>query len=176
MRELIQAILEGDEQAVTKFYYQFSPRIARFLSRKLPPQDVQGLVNEVFMEAIDALPTLKEDANLSSWLYSIAQHKIVDFYRKRKVKSLVLSQLPFLDILAREIDQPEFQMEKDKIRDRMEEAYHVLSEKYRHILMLHYEQDLPIKEIALQLDLSPKATESLLFRARQSFKKAYERE
>jgi DNA-directed RNA polymerase specialized sigma24 family protein len=50
-----------------------------------------------------------------------------------------------------------------------------ISQKYRSILRMHYEEQMPVKTIAIALNLSPKATESLLFRARQSFIKAYER-
>jgi RNA polymerase sigma factor (sigma-70 family) len=77
--------------------------------------------------------------------------------------------------MAQEINQPEFQYEKDKMRDKIEAAFYALSSKYQEILRLHYEEKVPVKQIALRFDLSFKATESRLFRARQQFKAAYER-
>jgi RNA polymerase sigma factor (sigma-70 family) len=83
--------------------------------------------------------------------------------------------MPFLQIIANEISQPEFQFEKDRIRDKIEEALQSLPHKYREIIHLFYEEKIPVKEIAKIFNLSFKATESLLFRARQSFRLAYER-
>ena len=100
---------------------------------------------------------------------------MVDHYRKQKIKSILLSQLPFLELIAKEIDQPEFQLEKNKIRDKIEKSLHSLSQNYEQILRMHYEEDIPVKGIADRLQLSFKATESRLYRARQCFIQAYER-
>lgn len=164
-----------NEQEVIKFYQKFSPRILRYLQRSLPHELAQEVLNDVFLDAIDELPTLRKMENLQAWLYKIAHNKIVDYYRKKKIKSFLLSQIPYLELIAQEIHQPEFILEKNKIRDNIESAMLTLSQKYRSVLRMHYEDQMPIKTIAVSLNLSPKATESLLFRARQQFIKAYER-
>jgi len=170
----IKRILKGESDAVVDFYKFYSPKILRYLSKKLPGyEDAQELTNDVFLEAIDSLSILRREENISSWLYRIAHNKMVDFYRKKKIKSILLSQAPYLQIVANEISQPEFQFEKNKIRDIIEQALQNLSQKYRKILTLHYEEKLSVKELAATFNLSFKATESLLFRARQSFKLAY---
>lgn len=176
MTRLIEQILHGDAKAVTQFYKMYSPKITRYLSRKLPNHnDAQEITNDVFMEAIESLPLLKQTEKLQSWLYTIAHHKMVDYYRKKKISGLILSQIPYLELVAQEINQPEFQFEKNRIRDGIEHTLHKLSDPYRTILQMHYELDLPVKEVATELNLSFKATESLLFRARKAFQKAYER-
>lgn len=172
----IKNIIKGDSHAAIEFYKFYSPRILNYLSKKLPRiEDAQELTNDVFLEAIDSLSMLRKEQRILSWLYKIAHNKMVDFYRKKKIKSVLLSNMPFLEIVASEINQPEFQFEKNKIRDGIEATLRNLPENYRRILRLHYEERIPIKQIARILDLSFKATESLLFRARQSFKLAYER-
>ena len=172
----INRILKGDSQAVIEFYKSYSPKILSYLSKKLPRhEDAEDLTNDVFLEAIDSLSLLRKKENTSAWLYGIAHNKMVDFYRKQKIKSMLLSQAPFLQIFANEIYQPEFQFEKNRIRDKIEEALHNLSHNHRIILQLRYEKGVSVKEIAKTLNLSFKAAESLLFRARQSFKLAYER-
>lgn len=172
----IERILNGDSKAVVQFYKSYSPKILSYLIKKLPRrEDAEDLTNDIFLEAIDSLSLLQAEKNISAWLYKIAHNKMVDFYRKRKIKSILLSQVPFLQIVASEIHQPEFQLEKNKIRDNIELALHSISEKYQKILRLHYEDQIPVKTLAAIFNLSFKATESLLFRARQSFKLAYVR-
>ena len=88
---------------------------------------------------------------------------------------MLLSQIPYLEIVDSEVHQPEFILEKNKVRDKIEATFKSLPDLYRKILKLHYEDLLSVKEIAAILAMSFKAAESLLFRARQSFKLAYER-
>lgn len=172
----IKKIIQGDEQGVIDLYKKTSPGILSYLTKHLPrKEDAQELLNDVFLEAIDALPTLHKEENLSAWLYRIAHNKIVDYYRKKKIKSFLFSQMPYLELIAEEMSQPEFQFEKNKIRDRIEASLLAVSKRYQQILRMRYEEDMSVKNIATTLNLSFKATESLIYRARQDFIKAYER-
>jgi RNA polymerase sigma-70 factor (ECF subfamily) len=176
MTTLVDGIIHGDKHSIVELYHLYSPKISMYLKNRLPrPEDAQEVLNDVFFDAIDSITLLKKKENLSSWLYRIAHNKVVDFYRKKKIKSVLLSQVPFLEIIAQEIHQPEFQFEKNKIKERIEKTLSSLSKQYKEILSLHYEQKVPVKDLALRFNLSFKATESLLFRARMSFKKIYER-
>lgn len=176
MIKIVEKILSGDAQAVIDLYKQTSPKLFRYLVKRLPRQeDAQEILNDVFLEAIDALPTLRKEENLSAWLYRIAHNKIVDYYRKKKIKSFLFSQMPYLELIAAEINQPEFQLEKNRIRDKIEAALLSVSIRYQQILRMRYEEDMSVKAISISLNLSFKATESLLYRARQDFMKAYER-
>lgn len=169
MTSLIQRIKQGDKQAIREFYGMYAPSIGRFLGRKLPQEEAKEILNDVFFDAIDELPFLKNTDNIKAWLYRIAHNKTVDYYRKKKIKSVLLSEIPFLQIAAKEIQQPEFQFEKNKLRERIEQTLEKLSDKYREILRLHYEDGMKIKQIAAVLGMTPKATESLLYRARMKF-------
>lgn len=176
MRSLIVKVLDGDPQAVSNFYKEYSPKILHYLLNRLPTQeDAEDLTNDVFLETIDSLNFLSKEENLGAWLFKIAHNKMVDYYRKRKIKSILLSQIPYLEIVSNEIHQPEFQFEKNRIRDRIESTLLKLPENYQKVLRLHYEESIPVKKISAELNLSFKATESLLFRARKQFQLIYER-
>lgn len=175
MEERIDKIRSGDKEEIRAFYREFAPRISRFLSRKVPQEDAKEILNDVFFDAIDQLPLLKNTDNIQAWLYKIAHNKSVDYYRKKRIKSLLLSQVPYLDLVAKEFEEPEFILEKNRIKERIEKAMQMISVKYAIILRMHYEDGMRIKEIAVSLNLTPKACESLLFRARVGFIKAYER-
>lgn len=173
MKVLVNRILDGDSQAVIEFYNLYSPKILKYLRGKLSIEDAQEILNDVFFEAVDSLSVLRNKNNILAWLYKIAHNKTADFYRKKKIKSILLSQAPFLKIIASEINDPEFQFEKNKIRDEIEKVFLSLPKQYRKILKLHYEERISVRDLAPIFDLSVKATESLLYRARQSFKTAY---
>jgi RNA polymerase sigma-70 factor (ECF subfamily) len=176
MASLIDQIIQGDSDAVLQFYKMYSPALMRYLSKRLPRQeDAEEILNDIFFEVLDTLSLFQKKSSLDTWLFKIAHNKIVDFYRKKKIRSILLSQVPFLEIVAEEITQPEFEYEKKKVSEKIDVAMRSLSEKYREILTMKYIKRFSIKQIAAQLQLTMKAAESLLFRARQSFILAYER-
>lgn len=176
MSSLIEKVVQGDKTAILEFYRAFAQKIHTYLKRRLPKdEDAQEILNDVFLDALDALPLLKDKSNVQAWLYRIARNKTVDFYRKRKIKSVLFSQVPYLEFAASKMAEPEFQFEKNKIRNKIEHTMDKLSGQYKKILRLHYEDGVKVKDIAVILNLSFKATESLLFRARMGFKKTYER-
>jgi len=175
MSSLIKKIINGDPQAVEMFYQIYSPKIKKYLNYKLPPEEAEEILNDTFMEAIDTLSFLNEEEKIDPWLYRIAHNKMVDFYRKKKIKITLMSQVHFLDVVAKEILEPEFQYEKNRMKEKIERTFFQLTERHQKILRLHYEENVPVREIALSFNISYKATESLLFRARQQFKLVYER-
>lgn len=176
MASLIDQIIKGDSDAVLQFYKLYSPGLMKYLSQKLPRQeDAEELLNDTFFEALDTLSFFQKKSSVKTWLFRIAHNKVADFYRKRKLRSILLSQVPFLEIVAEEIDQPEFEYEKQMVSKKIDIAMKSLSEKYREILTLKYVKRFSIKQIAIEMQLTIKAAESLLFRARQSFMLAYER-
>src|SRR5688500_541074 len=100
-----------DDQQALALYKEFSPQIQKYLSSKLPAADVQEVLNDVFFDAIDDILSLKKENNLKNWIYKIARNNVVDYYRKKKIKSFLLSQIPYVELFAKEVNQPEFILE-----------------------------------------------------------------
>ena len=50
MTSLIQRILQGDEAAAVELYQTYSPRIARYLAKRVAkPEDAEELVQDIFL-------------------------------------------------------------------------------------------------------------------------------
>lgn len=176
MPDCLKQIIRGDKKATYKFYRKYSPKILNYLIKRLPTAyDAQDIMQDVFFEAIDSLPLLRNETKALSWLYKIAHNKVVDYYRKKRIKTILLSQIPYLQLVDKEVHEPEFIFEKNKVRDKIEKVFSLLSWRHQKILRLHYERGMKLKEIANTFHLSLKATESLLFRARRRFIFIYER-
>ncbi len=171
--DFVQPIISGRKGSTEAFYKKYASRIFRYINRRASVEDAKEILNDTFLDAIDNIYSLKNNRAVEPFLYKIARSRIADFYRKKKLKLLLL-KLPFLEAFSREIDRPDFLYEKNILRSGIERTFHRISKRYRTILELRYEQDISVKEISKILHLTFKATESLLFRARKNFKSNYE--
>jgi len=175
METIIEEVLAGKKGAATRFYKQFATKLRSYLATKLPEGEVEEVLQDTFLSAFDSLSLYRGEASISSWLISIARHEVADFYRKKYVRIAVEQTSPLFENLVSEAMSPEFVYEKKKIEKKFFAVYHSLTKQYQDILSDRYELSLSVKEIAERMDLSFKATESLLFRARLAFRTEYER-
>ena len=176
MEKMVEEVLSGKKGSATRFYKEFAPKLRRYLMAKLPGEEVEEILKDTFLSAFDSLPLYRGEASLSSWLISIARHEVADFYRKKYVRLAVEQTSPLFENMVSETLSPEFIYEKKKIEKKFFKVYHSMNQQYQDILSYRYELSLSVKEIAQRMDLSFKATESLLFRARLAFRTEYERE
>jgi RNA polymerase sigma-70 factor (ECF subfamily) len=82
---LVRAAQSGDRAAFGSLYQQFGRLIHGILLANLSYQDAEDLMQDVFVKALQQLPTLREPAAFSGWLVAIARRAATDFLRNRKV-------------------------------------------------------------------------------------------
>lgn len=176
MIRLIESILRGDKQAAATFYRMYSPQIRAYLSHKVSClQDLQELLEDIFVDAFQGLSLFEEKSSLPTWLFRIAHNKLVDYYRKTKNTTILLfSQIPTVEFAGPETNQPEIILETHWTKEVYLKARSHLSQKYQRVLQMRYEYGLPLKTIAKRLHASFKATESLLFRSRKKLQSLYQ--
>ncbi len=172
-KQLVSNILSGSDKAITFFYRKFKPELLAFVQKKVDSSIAEELVQDIFLSAIDSLPGFKAKSSLKSWLISIARHEIADFYRKKKIKEIVFSRLPFLEKLFSEALSPQTAYEERELKFKIVRTLGKLNEGYRQILRLKYYEGFSVAEMAEKLGISYKSAESKLFRARLAFQKEF---
>jgi len=173
-KELITKIIAQDKKAIKYFYQKHYACLLNFVLRKIDKQeDAEEIVQDVLMDALDSMPFFKGNSSLFSWVCGIAKHNMADFYRKQKIKRIVFSKLPWLKKIADEALSPEFAYEKKQLQKRFFKVLSALPEGFSQILRLKYIDSLSVSEIAENLEISYKAAESKLFRARVAFREEY---
>lgn len=168
-QQLIRAIISEDKIAKQRFYKLYRLRLLGFIKSKVPENVAEEILHDTFLSAFDSLGLFKGESLLYSWLYQIARHEVVDFYRRQKIKTLLFSRLPFLENLASRALGPEALLARRELKNEIKKVFKNLSEGYVRILRLKYIEGRSIKEIAEILGETAKATESRLFRARIAF-------
>ncbi|MBI5465504.1 sigma-70 family RNA polymerase sigma factor, partial [Candidatus Gottesmanbacteria bacterium] len=166
--------IKKDQLAIKTLHNQYSLSLFSFIASKIErKEDVEEILQDTWISIFDSLPLFAGRCSLLTWAKTIALHEVADFYRKRKIKSLVFSHLPFLENLVSQALGPEMVCQQKEIKREVEKVFASLSEGYRQILRLKYIEGFTVAQIGKSLRLSFKSTESRLFRARLAFQKSW---
>lgn len=152
---LVAALLAGSERAASAIWYRHAPVVRRTLARSLgPDEEVEDLLQDVFMGFVKSAAKLEDPSNLRSYLVSIAFRVAAMEIRRRKVRRWVMltgsGEVP---------DSPALQREPDELR-ALRALYKILdglSARARLVFVARYVEGMQIDETAFSLGLS-KAT------------------
>lgn len=166
---LVERFRRGDDSAFDEIVEQHGAEIAAFANRLLGwPQDVDDVVQEVFLAAFKGLTTFRGDCRLRSWLFTITINEC-RHHRRR------LSRLRLLRI---EEDGPHLYLSEDaemvaidaESFTRVRRAVRALPGKYREVIVLRYLQGLETTEVCRLLGITANALNVRLSRARERLK------
>jgi RNA polymerase sigma-70 factor (ECF subfamily) len=169
----------GDVAAFAELVERYWPAVVgRFLRQLGDRQEAEDLAQDVFLRLYRARRRYRARAKFSTWLYHVAGNVARNAIRSRHRRpSQSLSQLcgPQLDdafsqrYLHDRGDGPSRPLERAELAGQVRAALAALAGRQRLALELQCE-DQSYREIAHRLALSPEATKSLLYRARQQMK------
>lgn len=95
-KELLERLIAGDERAFDLLYHQYSKRIYANTLRLVKDEEfAQEILQEVFIRIWQQRERLDADKSFSSYLFTITQNLIRDFFRKaardRKLQAMLIS-------------------------------------------------------------------------------------
>lgn len=171
---LVQQLLAGSKQAVRKYYQTYSKQLRSFIATQVHNrEDAEEILQDTLLSALDSLALFSGRSKFFTWLCSIARHEIADYYRRKRIKTVVFSKLPFVERFVSRALQPDAAFLRREYELRVKQALGTLLPHYRKVLELKYMDGLSVKEISKQMGMSFKACESVLTRARRAFELAY---
>ena len=181
-RALARRILGGDEAAFRELFDRFFPRLYRFALARMPgdPDAARDIVQQTFCKAIERLDSYRGEAALYTWFCQICRHAIVDHHRRGDRgtgKVVLLEDLPnaravLESLAAPAADEPEAGVQREQVHRIVAAVLDALPGRYGEALEWKYVDGLSVREIAARLSLGEKAAESMLTRARESFRDA----
>ncbi|HET6266835.1 MAG TPA: sigma-70 family RNA polymerase sigma factor [Acidobacteriota bacterium] len=174
-------MLSGEENAFEEFFGSYFPGLYRFaLSRLNQDRDAaEEVVQIALSKAITKLGTYRAEAALFTWLCTFCRHEISRYFkRENRVEPLLFRETPEIQAALESLFvatdmQPDQVLLQTEITEMVQIALNAIPSRYADALEWKYIEDLPVKDIALRLNLGLKAAESLLTRARQSFRDAF---
>jgi RNA polymerase sigma-70 factor (ECF subfamily) len=160
----MQAVAGGDLDAfgeIVSRHQKMAWGVAcRFLGDATEGEDV---AQEAFLKVLDAAPRYRPTASFRTYLYQVVSRLCLDRARKRKPEQLVEAALGSSASLA-----PAEQLSRKERDEAIQRAITGLPANQRLTVLLRYFEGLSTREIAATLDVSEKAVERLLARAREA--------
>jgi RNA polymerase sigma factor (sigma-70 family) len=156
-----------DDRGVAALFMIHAREIRRHIASKLAcPEDVEDLVQEVFLRAIRS-PAGREIAHPRAYLYRIANSAVSDHFRRRSRQRMPPSDVEPIDEeseLADASPTPEEFAICDQTWDRLRAAIDGLPKKARQAIILRKLEDLSCLEVAESMGISIRTLEKHLAR------------
>jgi RNA polymerase sigma-70 factor (ECF subfamily) len=141
-------------------------------------EDAEEITQDVFLSVHQSLEGFQQNAKLTTWVYRITINKALDFIKakKRKKRLGIFSSLFFEDTGAvkhdiKSFDHPGVVMENKEAIAVIFQFINTLPENQKTALILNKIEQKSLAEIAEIMELSTKAVESLIQRAKATLSK-----
>lgn len=159
-----------DINSFDQVYEGLLPLVYRFVRLRIPTRDVEDVTAEILTKVWRALPGFKGNSSLKSWALRIAYHQIADYYRITRGK-----ELPVISLSHDFQNNPVTEDHSEQLATLLSisETLAKMSEPQVAVIQLRLIEGFSAVEVAQTLGISQQAVDSLLYRAKKSFRKYY---
>lgn len=145
----------GDSDAFLQLIKQLENSL-HYMAKSLlsKDEDVADALQETILKAFKAVPSLREPKYFKTWLFRILINECRNLIAQRS-GSIAYAEVPPVSSYSGDYEKVD-----------LREAVDRLEEPQRLAVILHYYEDLPLRQVARVLDISESAVKMRLFRAR----------
>lgn len=170
---LIERAKGYDEEALSELYHLFANTIFRYIYFRVGERSVaEDLVSEVFVRVLQDLPSYQDTgAPFEAWLYRIANARVVDYYRRQKVRQTVpLSER----VYAGEVADPDYLADDRDQARRVWQTLTQLTDEQQQVISLRFIAGYSGEQIAKAMGKTEGAVKALQHRALASLRRLLE--
>ena len=171
--ELARLAQTGDARAFEALVVKYQRRIARHVARFIKSaDDVEDVVQDVFVRAYRGLASFRGDSQFYSWLYRIASNAALNHLRRASDDVLLGDDSPDERISEfapgiSDAAQPDRTLMAEQIADAVQRALAKLQPQLAEALMLFEVEKKSYAEIAEMLQIPIGTVRTRIFRARE---------
>ncbi|WP_153730736.1 sigma-70 family RNA polymerase sigma factor [Sporosarcina obsidiansis] len=172
MNELTSEMLEIDnkEALLSELMDQYGQEILQLVYSYVHNIAIaEDLTQDIFVKCYTSLHTYKGKSTLRTWLWRISINHCKDYLKSWYNKKVIVSETEsaFMGVQHISVEQTVIQNEED---DRLSSAVLNLPINYREVIYLFYFQEMPIKEIAIVIEVKENTVKTRLRRAKELLK------
>jgi len=166
--QLVQQAKNGQTEAFSVLVERYRQKVFQTCMGFLHnADDAEDLTQDIFIKAWYALKSFDGKSAFATWLYRIAINRSINQVRKNKLRAFA----GLNDEVTQSKDTEETAEENLARREQKKQIKQAISKlkvKQKKAFILFYYQELSMNEVADVLKMTPKAAESLVFRARKN--------
>lgn len=181
-RSLARRVAGGDQEAFDAFFREYFPRLFRFTLLRVDNDGelAEEIVQRTMCIVVRKMGTFRGEALLFTWLCQICRNELHAVYREMGAErraDIPIDDHPAVQAALESVAADDFRPESAQRRDEIAHFVRVTLEhlpaRYATALEMKYSNGNSVAEIAQRLELSEKAAESVLTRARNAFKERF---
>jgi RNA polymerase sigma factor (sigma-70 family) len=162
MSSVEQAIAEQN-QWVAEAMERDEPRLRNYIRKQvLDRETAEDILQEVFVELIEAYRLLKPIEQVSAWLFRVAKNRIIDRFRGRKLESLAANKygddedvpVSLEELLPSLESGPEALYARGVLLDEIDDALQEMPEEQRTVFIAHEWEGQSFKELSTETGVS----------------------
>lgn len=163
--EIVNIILNsGNQELFEVLYARYFKKVRdKCFSFLKDSKQSEEFANDILTKAYEKLPGFKGNSSFSSWLYSITYNYCIDYLRVKK--KLHYPDWNSNNEIPEIIDESEADLEGANY-DNLLTILELIHPEEKVLLLMKYQDNLPIKQIAKTLRISEDAVKMRLKRAR----------
>ena len=163
-------VRQGDTEAFGFIYDTYVDRIFRYVHFRVSDREIaDDIVQEVFLQTWEHIASKKPVDNLQPFLYRVAYHKIVDYYRMKQRQTELLTEIRHDEAAAAKTDST-VEIELHFLKKQIEN----LKQEYQDVILLRHVEGLSITEITQVVGKDANNVRVTLHRAMLSLKRLSE--
>jgi RNA polymerase sigma-70 factor (ECF subfamily) len=181
-RALARRVASGNQRAFDEFFREYFPRLFRFTVERTngDAELAEEIVQRTMCQVVRNMKKYRGEALLFTWLCQICRNEFAMYLRKQGAGQRQV--VPFednpavraaLESMSSGRDDPEGEKNRAELARFVRVTLEYLPANYAAALDMKYMRGYSVEEIARELDVSAKAAESTLSRARAAFKEGF---
>jgi RNA polymerase sigma-70 factor (ECF subfamily) len=165
----LYGIKQGSNNVFREVYHQYQHKLYAFVYQKTGSHYLaEEVVQQAFIRLWEKRTMLSDQVHLSTQLFQIAKTILVDELRKEAVKRTHISGWASSHVQVTENKQ----LELREHLEYMMRAINAMPPMRKTVFNMRRQQGLSYKEIATELDISPKTVENHIARAIKQLREA----
>ena len=167
---LVRRALQGNADAWDKLIERYERRVYNFsLRMSCNREDAMDLMQEIFLSVYRNLPSYRAEAPFAAWLFRIASHRCVDFYRRRKPAEPLPVEEYGIEDTSKEAN-PVGLLLRQEANQNLLALMDQLSLEQRLVVELKFLQEQTFEEMSRSLGVSANTLKSRLYGALRKMK------
>jgi RNA polymerase sigma-70 factor, ECF subfamily len=139
---LVTAVIDGNHERFAQLYDLYAPLVHGILLARVPRDEVDDLVQDIFLHALKKLHTLRDRTAFGPWIAMIARNRAMDFHRRSHPTEEVTDDMRTTDTSGSKATE-------------LLEIVRSLPDAYRETMVLRLVEGMTGPEIASRTGLTP---------------------